>query len=87
MRYLSVVEKIALHVSWLKPCDTSMFRTVLCLSDQLTQQIIYPQPKVQVSGIDESRSTEKAAGGGGGNQTRTETKIKQNYNPLLAAQI
>ena len=30
-----------------------MFRTV----------IIYPQPKVQVSGIDESRSTEKAAGG------------------------
>ena len=64
-----------------------MFRTVLCLSDQLTQQIIYPQPKVQVSGIDESRSTEKAAGGGGGNQTRTETKIKQNYNPLLAAQI
>ena len=40
-----------------------MFRTVLCLSDQLTQQIIYPQPKVQVSGIDESRSTEKAAGG------------------------
>lgn len=87
MRYLSVVEKIALHVSWLKPCDTSMLRTVLCLSDQLTQQIIYPQPKVQVSGIDESRSTEKAAGGEGGNQTRTETKIKQNYNPLLAAQI
>ena len=39
-----------------------MFRTVLCLSDQLTQQIIYPQPKVQVSGIDESRSTEKAGG-------------------------
>lgn len=79
MRYLSVVEKIALHVSWLKPCDTSMFRTVLCLSDQLTQQIIYPQPKVQVSGIDESRSTEKAGGGRrrkpNTNQNKDKTKL------------
>ena len=49
-----------------------MFRTVLCLSDQLTQQIIYPQPKVQVSGIDESRSTEKAGGGGENEETKHE---------------
>ena len=56
-----------------------MFRTVLCLSDQLTQQIIYPQPKVQVSGIDESRSTEKAGGGRrrkpNTNQNKDKTKL------------